>query len=281
MNIVTYENLMAFAAAVKTKLDEILENVQSSNVTGIKGNAETKYRSGNVNIAPENIGLGNVTNDKQIKGLSSGTTSGHVTIWGIDGYTVADSGFTIKTDVPADAIFTDTTYEDATTTTHGLMSSYDKYKLNNIANGATANTGTITGVSVNGTSIATSGEADIPMATTNSYGVTKLYADINSTSASLAATASAVKVAYDHGGVTSVNGSTGAVTLTIPTDNSQLANGAGYQTASDVMSAINSAKPESLKNPNALTISYDGTELTYDGSEAKSIEIINVDSTGY
>lgn len=40
------------------------------------------------------VGLGNVTNNKQIKGLSSGTTSGHLVSWGTDGYTVADSGIT-------------------------------------------------------------------------------------------------------------------------------------------------------------------------------------------
>lgn len=34
----------------------------SSGVTGIKGNAETSYRKGNVNITPANIGLGNVNN---------------------------------------------------------------------------------------------------------------------------------------------------------------------------------------------------------------------------
>lgn len=33
-----------------------------SPVTGIKGNAESSYRKGNVNITPENIGLGNVNN---------------------------------------------------------------------------------------------------------------------------------------------------------------------------------------------------------------------------
>ena len=57
--------------------------------------------------------------------------------------------------------------------------------------------GTITGVSANGTSVATSGVANIPAATTSKYGVTKLSSSTNSTSTSLAATASAVKAAYD------------------------------------------------------------------------------------
>lgn len=75
--------------------------------------------------------------------------------------------------------------------------------------------GTITGVSVNGTSVATSGVANIPAASTSAYGVTKLSSATNSTSTTLAATPSAVKAAYDlansyKGTVTGVkvNGST-------------------------------------------------------------------------
>lgn len=75
--------------------------------------------------------------------------------------------------------------------------------------------GTITGVSANGTSVATSGVANIPAASTSVYGVTKLSSSTSSTSTTLAATASAVKSAYDlansyKGTVTGVkvNGST-------------------------------------------------------------------------
>ena len=57
--------------------------------------------------------------------------------------------------------------------------------------------GTITGVSANGTSVATSGVANIPAASTSKYGVTKLTSATNSASTVLAATASAVKAAYD------------------------------------------------------------------------------------
>ena len=61
----------------------------------------------------------------------------------------------------------------------------------------TGGSGTITGVSANGTSIATSGVANIPAASTSKYGVTKLTTLTNSSSTTLAATASAVKSAYD------------------------------------------------------------------------------------
>ena len=40
---------------------------------------------------------------------------------------------------------TDTTYSAATTSAAGLMSASDKTKLNGIASGATANTGTVIG----------------------------------------------------------------------------------------------------------------------------------------
>lgn len=53
-------------------------------------------------------------------------------------------GNTVLTDVPADAVFTDTTYSAATTSAAGLMSATDKSKLNGIASGAEVNS--ITGV---------------------------------------------------------------------------------------------------------------------------------------
>jgi hypothetical protein len=72
------------------------------------------------------------------------------------------------------------------------------YGWGNHANaGYTKNVGTITGVSANGTSISTSGVANIPAASTSAYGVTKLSSSTSSTSTTLAATASAVKSAYD------------------------------------------------------------------------------------
>lgn len=71
--------------------------------------------------------------------------------------------------------------------------------INNIEviGGGSTGSGTITGVSVNGTSVATSGVANIPAASTSAYGVTKLSSSTSSTSTTLAATASAVKSAYD------------------------------------------------------------------------------------
>ena len=47
-------------------------------------------------VTKTQIGLGNVTNNAQVKGLATGTTSGHIVTWGNNGYTVADSGKTVS-----------------------------------------------------------------------------------------------------------------------------------------------------------------------------------------
>ena len=46
----------------KAKLSNIEAGAQVNTLTGVKGDAEDSYRSGNVNITPTNIGLGNVNN---------------------------------------------------------------------------------------------------------------------------------------------------------------------------------------------------------------------------
>lgn len=49
----------------KEKLSGIEDNAQKNSITGVKGNAEAVYRTGEVNITPANIGLGNVANERQ------------------------------------------------------------------------------------------------------------------------------------------------------------------------------------------------------------------------
>ena len=62
----------------KTALDGITsEQIEqwnafaNSNVTGVKGNAETNFRTGDINLTPENIGLGNVGNFKAVSTVVS------------------------------------------------------------------------------------------------------------------------------------------------------------------------------------------------------------------
>lgn len=77
-------------------------------------------------INKSDIGLNNVSNDKQVKGLSAGTTENNVVVFGSDGYTIKDSGFVLEKSVPSDAIFS---YNKATIIKDGLMSKEDKAKL--------------------------------------------------------------------------------------------------------------------------------------------------------
>ena len=63
--------------------------------------------------------------------------------------------------------------------------------------GFTKNAGTITEVTVNDESVGNSGKVNIPRASTSRYGVVKLTNETGSTSTSYAATANAVKKAYD------------------------------------------------------------------------------------
>ncbi len=69
---------------VQDALVEIKDIADNGGVTGVKGNAETTYRKGNVNITPVNIGLGNLTNDSQVKRSEMGKANGVATL-GADG----------------------------------------------------------------------------------------------------------------------------------------------------------------------------------------------------
>ena len=113
-------------------------------------------------------------------------------------------------------------------------------------------TGTITGVSANGTSIATSGVANIPAASTSKYGVTKLSSSTSSTSTSLAATASAVKAAYD------LAASKGTGTITGITMNGSSKGTSGVVDLGNVVTDIKLVDTDTtISNPNIkyLTVS--------------------------
>ncbi len=127
----------------------------------VKGNAEAFYRTGEVNITPGNIGLGNVENKSGETIRSEMTKEEVVTALGyipanktvpgddMQGATEVNPG--VRGLVPAppagspdrylgsDAswhVLPDTTYPEATELTSGLMSSTDKRKLEGIDSGA-------------------------------------------------------------------------------------------------------------------------------------------------
>lgn len=105
-------------------------------------------------------------------------------------------GYTIQSNVPANAKFTDTTYSNATTSTAGLMSAADKSKLDGLSNFTlqTAGASTLGGIKVGysgstakryGVKIDTSGNAyvDVPWTDTkyslSSFGITATAAELN------------------------------------------------------------------------------------------------------
>ena len=107
--------------------------VIKSDISGLKtsvGANETKISALEANLSSyvptsRTINGTALTSDITITKVESATTSTNV-----NGYTVAKS-------VPSDAKFTDTTYDDVTTSTRGLMTAADKTKLDGIASGAT------------------------------------------------------------------------------------------------------------------------------------------------
>lgn len=71
---------------VEGALAEVAEIAKTGGVTGVKGDAETEYRKGNVNITKANIGLGNVDNtadaNKVVKEAKK--TTGAISVLGND-----------------------------------------------------------------------------------------------------------------------------------------------------------------------------------------------------
>jgi len=65
---------------VQEALVAIKDIADNGGVTGVKGEAETTYRKGNVSISKANVGLGNVTNDAQVKRSEMGVANGVATL---------------------------------------------------------------------------------------------------------------------------------------------------------------------------------------------------------
>ena len=77
----TYSNATQSASGLmsasdKAKVDGIQAGAQVNTVTGVKGNSETAYRTGNINITPTNIGLGNVTNESKATMFTNAALTG-------------------------------------------------------------------------------------------------------------------------------------------------------------------------------------------------------------
>ena len=70
------------ATNVQDALVAIKDIADNGGVTGVKGDAETTYRKGDVSLSKANVGLGNVTNDAQVKRSEMGVANGVATLGG-------------------------------------------------------------------------------------------------------------------------------------------------------------------------------------------------------
>lgn len=83
-NKVILDNTTAsYTTEEQSKLNGIENGAEVNTVTGVKGDAETEYRTGNINITRENIGLENVANERQWSDNNHPTT--------VNGYGITDA----------------------------------------------------------------------------------------------------------------------------------------------------------------------------------------------
>lgn len=82
-------------ANVKTIANNALTTAQtaasSAKVTGVKGNAETTYRTGQVNITPANIGAAPASHTHSYLPMSGGTMTGALVAQSNNNYTTAQT----------------------------------------------------------------------------------------------------------------------------------------------------------------------------------------------
>nr|DAU99392.1 MAG TPA: hypothetical protein [Caudoviricetes sp.] len=96
----TGNNVIHITSAEHEGLTEAIKHTKTAHVTGVKGSAESIYRTGDVEITAENVGLGNVDNtadsEKSVNYAESAGNAAKV------------NGHNVNADVPSDAKFTDT-----------------------------------------------------------------------------------------------------------------------------------------------------------------------------
>ena len=99
-NICSGEKLGIIFSKIQKALKDCFVHITSAHVTGVKGSAESIYRTGNVEITAENVGLGNVDDTADsTKSVNYAASAGNA---------AKVNGHTVNSDVPSDAKFTDT-----------------------------------------------------------------------------------------------------------------------------------------------------------------------------
>lgn len=92
-----------YTTAEKTKLSGIEEGAQKNTVTGVKGNAETSYRTGDVNLTPADIGAAAASHTHKMSEITDLSIPTYetltLTVTAEDGSSVAGQKATINGDV--------------------------------------------------------------------------------------------------------------------------------------------------------------------------------------
>ena len=96
----TGNNVIHITSAEHEGLTEAIKHTKTAHVTGVKGSAESIYRTENVEITAENVGLGNVDNTADsTKSVNYAASAGNA---------AKVNWHNVNADVPSDAKFTDT-----------------------------------------------------------------------------------------------------------------------------------------------------------------------------
>ena len=116
-------------------------------------------------------------------------------------YVALDTGFTYRWS--GSQYIRLNTYDEATQSASGLMSAADKTKLDGVAEGATANIGTITSIKMNGSTVSTSGEANLGTVITAHQSISgkadKVSGAMNNNFAALDASGNLKDSGHKHG----------------------------------------------------------------------------------
>ncbi len=269
-----------------------------SNTKTFTANASTDV---SFEVTKSDIGLSNVTNNAQVKGLASGTTSGHVVTWGSDGYTVADSGKAFTTSVsssstdaqiptakavydaidalPEPMVFKGSLGTGGTITTLPAASAANEgyvYKV------ITAGTYASQAAKVGDTFISTGSEwvlipsGDEPTGTVTSVGMTVPTGLTVSGSPITSSGTLAVSYASGYSIPTTSNQTTWTNKVS-----SVKVGSTSYEPDSTNHIVSLPAYPTELKNPNKITINAAGEKVgDYDGSAAKTFSIAASSTAG-
>lgn len=109
-------NMDILDLTVKALQDKDATLAKQSDLESHVGNKDNPH-----SVTKEQIGLSNVSNQRQIPAVQTEVIDNGVAVFDSNGYKIKDSGFTIEKSVPSDAEFTDTVYiHPSSGITHGI-----------------------------------------------------------------------------------------------------------------------------------------------------------------